>query len=100
MAALLLNTRARALGIHTVCIGGLHMSTVGMGEVFKAALLVNAASLVLCHTHPSGDPEPSPDDVAVTKKLKEAGEILQIQLLDHIILGEDRFVSLKERGAF
>ena len=67
-------------------------------EVFKAALLANAASIVLAHNHPSGDPAPSPDDVALTRRLVDAGRLLGVEVLDHIVIGEGRYVSVRELG--
>jgi DNA repair protein RadC len=69
-----------------------------VAEVFKAAIRRNAPSLIVIHNHPSGDPTPSPDDIAITRLIAQAGEILDVKLLDHIIIGSGRFVSLKERG--
>lgn len=67
-------------------------------EVFKPAVLHNAAAIICFHNHPSGDPNPSQDDVAVNNRLVEAGKIMGIEILDHIIIGDDEYVSLKERG--
>ncbi|MGD8752241.1 MAG: JAB domain-containing protein, partial [Anaerolineales bacterium] len=67
-------------------------------EVFKSAIRRNAAAIIVVHNHPSGDPSPSPDDITVTKALKEGGHLLDIEVLDHIIIAGGRFVSLKERG--
>ena len=99
-AVLLLDVRRRAVGFHVVSVGCLNSSLVHPREVFKAAILGNAASVVLCHNHPSGDPEPSPDDVALTLQLVAAGGLLGIAVVDHIILGDSlaRHVSLHERG--
>jgi DNA repair protein RadC len=69
-------------------------------EVFSEAIRHGAASLIVAHNHPSGDPSPSPEDIAVTKRLAEAGELLGIEILDHIVLGDNRWVSLKEKGLF
>lgn len=96
--ALLLDTRHRTIGIHTVSIGTINCSVVSPAEVMKAALLANATAVIVAHNHPSGDPEPSAEDRAVTKRLVEAGKILGIDLLDHLIIGDGRWVSLKERG--
>ncbi len=72
-------------------------SLVHPREVFKAAILANAAAIICVHTHPSGDPSPSAEDMEITRRLVEAGKILGIEVLDHVIIG-DRWVSLKERG--
>ncbi|MBE3573715.1 MAG: DNA repair protein RadC [Moorella humiferrea] len=97
--AVYLNNKNEPNAIHVVSVGTLNSSLLHPREVFKAALLCNAAAVILVHNHPSGDPTPSAEDVAVTKKLAEAGEILGIELLDHIVVGRDGyFVSIKERG--
>ena len=67
-------------------------------EVFKEAIKVNAASIIVAHNHPSGDPAPSREDVAVTERLVKAGKIMDIQVLDHIIIGDSRYLSMKESG--
>jgi len=95
---LLLDTRQRVIGIHQVSIGSLNASIVHPRETFKAAILRNAASIILAHAHPSGDPEPSAEDLAITKRLKEAGDLLGVPVLDHLVVYENAFVSLKERG--
>jgi DNA repair protein RadC len=92
-----LNTRNRLLGWEDVYRGSLNQSQVRIGELFKGAIRKNAASVICLHNHPSGDPTPSPDDVAITRALIEAGKLLDVELLDHIIIGRGRFVSLKER---
>lgn len=94
-----LTVRHRLIGLHTVSVGCLTSSLVHPREVFKPAILSGAAALIVAHNHPSGDPEPSAEDVALTRRLRAAGELLGIDVLDHVILGEHgRFVSLKERG--
>jgi DNA repair protein RadC len=98
MLALYLDTRNRLIGIHTVSVGTLNATTAQPREVFKAALLLNAATVVLAHNHPSGDPTPSADDVAVTARVRTAGETLGVSLLDHVIVGAGRYVSLSERN--
>jgi DNA repair protein RadC len=96
---LCLNTRMGVLGYHEVSRGSLNRAPMEGREVFKAAVIANAAGIVLVHNHPSGDPRPSPDDVAVTARLKAAGDLLGVEVLDHVIIGADgRFVSLKEQG--
>lgn len=96
--ALLLDTRNRAIGINTVAIGHLNASVVHPREVFKPAILSSAAAVILAHNHPSGDPDPSQEDIALTHRLRQVGELLGIPILDHLILGDSAFVSLKERG--
>jgi len=94
-----LNVRHRVIGLHTVSIGCLTSSIVHPREVFRPAILMGAAAVVVAHNHPSGDPEPSAEDLSLTRRLASAGTLLGIQVLDHVILGgEERFVSLKERG--
>ena len=97
-AVLMLDTRNRIIGIHPVSIGSLSASVVCPRETFKAAILANAAAILCVHNHPSGDPEASPEDLAVTTRLKESGELLGIPVLDHVIVGHGTFVSLKDRG--
>jgi DNA repair protein RadC len=98
-AVALLTVRHRVLGLHTVSVGCLTSSLVHPREVFKPAILAGSAALLLVHNHPSGDPEPSAEDIALTRRLAAAGQLLGIEILDHLILGEaGRFVSLRERG--
>jgi DNA repair protein RadC len=96
--AILLNTKNRILGVRTISIGSLNASIVHAREVFKAAVAESAQAIVLVHNHPSGLPDPSSEDIAVTERLAEAGRILGIEVLDHIVLGSHGFVSLKEMG--
>jgi DNA repair protein RadC len=98
LRVLLLDTRNHLLHIETVYRGSVNSSQVRVAEVFKAAIRRNAPNLIVIHNHPSGDPTPSPDDIAITRLIAQAGEILDVKLLDHIIIGSGRFVSLKERG--
>ncbi len=95
---LLLNTKHRINAIHTVSVGSLSATIVHPREVLKAAILANAAALVVGHNHPSGDPTPSQEDVSVTHRLLQASAIMGIELLDHVIVCEDRHMSFKERG--
>lgn len=94
----LLDTRNRVLQIPTIYRGSLNSSQVRVGELFKSAIRRNAASIIIVHNHPSGDPKPSPDDVALTRNVVQAGELLDIEVLDHIVIGGGQFISLKERG--
>jgi DNA repair protein RadC len=96
--AILLNTKNRILGVRTIAIGSLNASVVHAREVFKAAVAESAQAVVLVHNHPSGIPDPSEEDIVVTERLAEAGRILGIEVLDHIILGRNGFVSLRELG--
>lgn len=95
---ILLNTRNKIIGISTVSIGILNTSVVHPRELFKEAIIHNAMSVVLAHNHPSGDPEPSEDDLMITRRLVEAGKILGIEVIDHIIITKDGFFSFKEKN--
>jgi DNA repair protein RadC len=95
---ILLNTKARIIGVNTVSIGSLNASIVHPREVFKPAVILGAASVILVHNHPSGDPSPSQEDLEVTKRLADAGRILGITVLDHLIIGDNCYFSFKERG--
>jgi DNA repair protein RadC len=94
---LMLNSKNNVVGANVTSIGTLNSSLVHPREVFKAAILANAAAIICVHTHRSGDPSPSPEDLEITRRLVEAGKILGIEVLDHVIIG-DRWESLKERG--
>ena len=98
LRVLLLDTRNRVVHIETVYRGSVNSSQVRVAEIFKTAIRRNASNLIVIHNHPSGDPTPSPDDIAITRSILQAGELLDVKLLDHIIVGSGRFVSLKERG--
>ncbi len=95
---IMLDTKNQVIGINTVAIGVLASCPIHPREVFKPAILANAAGIILLHNHPSGDVTPSQDDLLLTRRLKEAGEILGIQVVDHVILGYANYASLKERG--
>ena len=95
---LLLNAKHRVMGVHTVSIGSLTVSIVHPREVYKAAILANAAAIIGIHNHPSGNPDPSPEDHALTKRLSEAGKILGITLLDHVIIGQNTHYSFADQG--
>ncbi|MDN5347386.1 MAG: repair protein RadC [Clostridia bacterium] len=95
---LCLDTKNRVNAINTVSVGTLNSSLVHPREVFKAAILANAAAVVVAHNHPSGDPEPSREDVEVTRRLVEAGKIMGIEVLDHIVIGDENYTSFKQRG--
>ena len=90
-----LNNKNKIVGVHTISIGSLNASIVHPREVFKAAMLNNASGIICLHNHPSGDPEPSREDIEITRRLVEAGEIMGIKVLDHIIIGE-QYLSMKE----
>lgn len=96
--ALYLDSRRRLIVGETVSIGTLTASLVHPREVFQPAIERSACSVLVAHNHPSGDPEPSAEDLALTRRLRQAGDILGIELTDHLIVGRDRFVSLKQLG--
>ncbi|MFK7800442.1 MAG: DNA repair protein RadC [Anaerolineae bacterium] len=98
LRVMLLDTRNNVLKIVTVYIGSLNAAIVRVGEVFRAAIRENAAGIIIIHNHPSGDPSPSNDDVKVTGEIIKAGKILDIQVLDHLVIGNNKFVSMRERG--
>lgn len=96
--AIHLDARNGVVGVETVSVGSLTASIVHPREVFKPAIAVSAAGIILGHNHPSGDPDPSPEDLAITKRLVEAGRLLGIEVHDHLIFSRRTFVSLRERG--
>jgi DNA repair protein RadC len=98
LRVILLDTKNRVLATPTIYVGSLNTSLIRVGELFREAIRTNCASLIVLHNHPSGDPTPSPEDVAVTRQIVEAGKLLDVDVLDHLIIGRQRFVSLKERG--
>jgi DNA repair protein RadC len=98
LRTILLDRRNRVLEIVEIYQGSVSSSQVRVGEVFQAAISRHASALILIHNHPSGDPTPSPDDVAVTRAIVQAGKLLDIDLLDHLVIGQGKWVSLKERG--
>ncbi|WP_245955054.1 JAB domain-containing protein [Paenibacillus flagellatus] len=93
-----LDTKNKVNAIHVVSIGSLNASLVHPREVFKLAILSSSASILIFHNHPSGCPQSSPEDIQITQRLKESAEILGIDLLDHIIIGDSGFYSMKENG--
>jgi DNA repair protein RadC len=95
---ILLSTKHDALGVVPISIGDLSSTLVHPREVFKAAILANAADIILCHNHPSGDSTPSIEDIEVSHRLSQGGEILGINVIDHVIIDNGRFTSLKEHG--
>jgi DNA repair protein RadC len=98
--ALLLDTRNRLIKAAEISVGSLDSSIVHPREVFKEAISASAAAVIFVHNHPSGDPEASEDDVNLTKRLAEAGEVVGIEVLDHIIIGDNKYTSLKRDGLF
>lgn len=98
LRVVLLDTKNFVIKVHTVYSGSLHSAVVRISEVFREPIRSNSASIAVVHNHPSGDPTPSPEDVRVTEMIVEAGALLDIDVLDHLIIGRNRFVSMKERG--
>ena len=92
-----LTTKGKIAGIHVLSVGTLDGAYIEPREVYQAALMNNAKSIIAWHNHPSGEPHPSQSDVSLTTLLKYAGDIMKIKLLDHIIIGDEKFVSMKER---
>jgi len=98
LRTILLDTKNRVLASPTVYVGNVNASIVRVSEVFREAVRENATAMIVAHNHPSGDPTPSPEDVQVTQNFVEAGDLLGIEVLDHVVIGHQRYVSLKERG--
>ncbi|MDQ0495570.1 MULTISPECIES: RadC family protein [Paenibacillus] len=95
---LFLNTKNHVIAQETLSMGSLNSAIVHPREVFRAAIKCSSASIICAHNHPSGDPKPSPEDVQLTRRLMDAGNIVGIDVLDHIVIGDGTFVSLKEQG--
>ena len=95
---LFLNVKNQIIHQQTIFIGSLNASIVHPREIFREAVKRSAASIICAHNHPSGNPSPSPEDIDVTNRLQEAGLIIGIELLDHVIIGDHQFISLKEKG--
>jgi len=98
LRTLLLDTKNRVLAKREIYVGSLNTSLIRVGELFRPAIHANCAAIIVVHNHPSGDPTPSPEDVAVTRQIVEAGKLLDIEVLDHLIIGWQQWISLKERG--
>ena len=98
LRAVILDSKNHVLKVHTVYIGSLNTAVVRVGELFREAIRVNAAAMIVAHNHPSNDPTPSSEDVYVTRQIVEAGKLLNIDVLDHLVICQARWVSLKERG--
>lgn len=98
LRTILLDTKNRVLESPTVYQGNVNSSIIRISELFRQAIRANATALIVAHNHPSGDPTPSPEDIQVTRSIVEAGNLLGVEVLDHLIIGRQRFVSLKERG--
>lgn len=98
LRTVLLDTKNYIIRVVNVYTGSLNSAVVRVGEVFREGIRANCASMIVVHNHPSGDPTPSPEDVRVTEMLVEAGQLLDIAVLDHLVIGRNRYVSMKERG--
>jgi DNA repair protein RadC len=98
LRVILLDTRNRVLGVKTIYKGSLNTSVVRMAEIIRPAIVNSAAAMIVAHNHPSGDPSPSPDDIRTTRELVQIGKLLDVPVLDHLIIGMGRYVSLAERG--
>lgn len=97
-AVVLLDAKHRPIGMNVVSVGSLTSSIVHPREVFRPAVALPAAALILAHNHPSGDPSPSPEDVEITRRLRQAGEVLGISVLDHVVLGDESHFSFRDAG--
>jgi DNA repair protein RadC len=93
-----LDTRNHVLNIEKVYVGSLNASYVRIGEVFKSAIQRNAASIIVLHNHPSGDATPSQQDINLTRAIVQAGKLLDVEVLDHLVIGQGQWVSMKEKG--
>ncbi|MCH4198785.1 MAG: DNA repair protein RadC [Clostridium tyrobutyricum] len=98
LVVIMLNTKNVVISVKNVFIGSLNSSIVHPREVFSYAIKKSSASIIICHNHPSGDPSPSDEDIKVTYRLEKCGEILGIHLIDHLIIGNGQYISLKEKG--
>jgi DNA repair protein RadC len=98
LKVILLDSRNHVMDIAELYRGSLNSSQVRVGELFRPAIRRNSAAIIIAHNHPSGDPSPSPDDIAITRAIVQAGKLLDIDVLDHLVIGKGRFVSMKERG--
>ena len=97
LRTVLLNTKNHVLSIPTIYQGSVNQMGIRTGEVFREAVRHNATAMIVVHNHPSGDPTPSPEDIQVTRTLVEAGKMMDIEVLDHLVIGKQKYVSLKER---
>jgi DNA repair protein RadC len=98
LRVVLLDTKNRVLGIPTVYVGSAHTAVARVAEVMREAVSARAVGMIIVHNHPSGDSTPSPDDLALTNRLAEAGQLLDIRVLDHLVIGRRTYVSMKQRG--
>ena len=95
---LALDTKNKVIGVFVISTGSLNASIIHPRDVFQRAILSNAASIILVHNHPSGDPTPSSEDIALTRSLVDAGKLMDLAVLDHVIVGDGSYASLKEKG--
>ncbi len=98
LRVILLNTKNQVLGITEVYKGNVNTSLIRAGELFREAVRENCPAIIVVHNHPSGDPTPSPEDGKITEQIVEAGKLLNIEVLDHIVIGQQNYVSLREKG--
>lgn len=98
LRTLTLNTKNRIISAPMIYQGSVHTTVIRFAEIFRPAILDNATGLIIAHNHPSGDPTPSPEDATITREIIKVGQLLDIEVVDHIVIGQGRFVSLKERG--
>jgi DNA repair protein RadC len=98
LRTILLDTKNRVIAIPTIYVGSVNTTMIRVAEVFREAVRRNCPAIIVLHNHPSGDVSPSPEDVMVTKQIVEAGKLMDVEVLDHLILGRNRYVSMKERG--
>ena len=100
MKLVLLNVKCNLISVEEISVGSLNASIVHPREVFNPAIRKSSASIIMVHNHPSGDPSPSSEDVSITARIAEAGKLIGIELVDHIIIGDGKYISMKEKGLF
>jgi DNA repair protein RadC len=98
LVTLILNTKNQVIEYHTVYKGNVNTSIIRIAEIFRQPIRRNATAIIMAHNHPSGDPTPSPEDVMVTRQIVQAGTQLDIEVLDHLLIGQGTYISMKERG--
>jgi DNA repair protein radc len=98
LRVIMLNIKNMVIGMRDVSVGSINSSIVHPREIFVEAIRISSASIIICHNHPSGDPTPSQEDINVTRRVAEAGKIVGIELIDHVIIGDGRYISLKEKN--
>ena len=100
MKLVLLNVKCNLISVEEISVGSLNASIVHPREVFNPAIRKSSASIIMVHNHPSGDPAPSSEDISITARIAEAGKLIGIELVDHIIIGDGKYISMKEKGLF